>query len=116
MSLAPFESIRRYFEDIEFEKWRVKIQNETLIEGLDGNEWKIKQIDRAAANRFGLWFPLDLSDEEYALLFCKCLLKYRDPWLREEALKGAEEYLEKMEAQDKPKVVSYSDWIRSLAR
>ena len=115
MSLAPFESIRRYFEDIEFEKWRVKIQNETLIEGLDGNEWKIKQIDRAAANRFGLYFPLNLSDEEYALLFCKCLLKYRDPWMKEEALEGADRYLREKYRELPLKVVSYSEWLRSRA-
>ena len=115
MSFNPFESIRRYFEDIEFEKWRVKIQNETLIEGLAGNEWKIKQIDRAAANRFGLYFPLNLSDEEYALLFCKCLLKYRDPWMKEEALEGAEKYLEELGEEIPAKVVTFSEWLRHQA-
>ena len=45
------ECIRRYFEDIKFEKWRVKIENEVLINGLAGNEWKLKQIEEIALDK-----------------------------------------------------------------
>lgn len=109
------ECIRRYFEDIKFEKWRVKIENEVLINGLAGNEWKLKQIDRAAANRFGLYFPLNLTDEEYALLVCKCLLQRRSPWIKQEAIEGAENYLKELGEEVPAKVVTFSEWLRNQA-
>ena len=113
--IMTLECIKRFFEDVEFEKWRAEIQNEVLINGLAGNEWKLKQIDRSAANRFGLYFPLNLTDEEYALLFCKCLLQRRSPWIKQEAIEGAENYLKELGEEVPAKVVTFREWLRNQA-
>lgn len=77
-----------------FETWRLKEQNRILEQGVVGNEWKLKALDRITNHRYGLWFPLSLPDDEYAVLACESALE--NPYISNKAKGEALEYLELM--------------------
>ena len=76
---------------IRFESWRLKKENRILEQGVVGNEWKLKALDEIANHRYGLWYPLSLPDDEYAVLVCKGALE--TPWISNKAKNQALEYL-----------------------
>ena len=74
-----------------FESWILKEQNRILEQGVAGNEWKLKALDRITNDKYGVWFPLFMPEKEYAVLVCKSALE--NPYISNKAKGHAQMYL-----------------------